>query len=70
MQFNLDDKSISQVMKMMGAVTDIKYAPSGSFFAVAGEEGKIMVVNLETGSKDKCRPGHSGSISHIFFSKN
>ena len=57
-------------MTVMGAVNDIKYAPSGSFFAIAGEEGKTMVVYPETGKKNKCRPGHSGSISHIFLSSD
>ena len=70
MQFNLADHSMSPVLTAMGAVTDIKYAPSGRYFAVAGEEGKTMVVDPETGRKEKCRPGHDGAVSHLFLSRD
>lgn len=57
-------------MSIVGRVTNIKYSPEGRILAVAGEEGKTTVMNVENDRKEKCRPGHTGPVSHIFFNED
>lgn len=59
-----------KLCEVVGNITALKYAPSRKYIAIGSEEGKAIIYEPHTGRKEKCRPGHVGSIFSIALSKS
>jgi WD40 repeat protein len=70
MQFNFGDGSTVKLYEAMGNITALKYAPSGLYIAIGSEEGKAIIYEPQTGRREKCRPGHAGSICSLALSRS
>ena len=53
-----------------GDVKIVRYAHSGVFLAVGAEDGKPLVLEIRTGRREKCRPGHSSAVVDLFISED
>lgn len=70
LQFNFANNSTIKLHEVLGNITALKYAPSGKYIAIGSEEGKTIIYEPQTGKREKCRPGHAGSIYTITLSKS
>ncbi len=59
-----------RTFKGLENVKSVGVSPDGQLVVIGGVDGKVRIMNLETGEEVACRKGHSRAINAVAFSPN